>query len=126
MKINNLLSFFSISLLFIILTGCSEKDAIEIVKSEQVITESAEKIQLEFSYQIVNNTNEDHYFTFIFPPYIQSALSTQMGPIIIPVANNTGIIIVTINKSGPDLTEEIIESILNGELPFVNEVVSLN
>jgi hypothetical protein len=117
--------FSSLILLIVVfLTGCSEEKAYEVIKSDKKITESVDKIQLEFDYEIANHSSEDCYFTFVFPSYIQDALITKVGIGKIPANSSvSGVAVVAVSKDGAEMSEETIEAIINGDLPFVQQIL---
>ncbi|MBP2241545.1 hypothetical protein J2Z40_002108 [Cytobacillus eiseniae] len=124
MKGINLLLLSFILLICMILTACNEKTAYEIIKSHSEITESDDRIQLELDYEMINHSDENYYFTFGFPSYIQDALITQVG--IGELSANSrisGVAVIAVSKDGAEMTEETIEAILNGNLPFVQNIL---
>jgi hypothetical protein len=116
---------FSLILLnSIVLTACSEEKAYEIKQFESKVTESEDELQLELAYEIVNNSNEDHYFTFGFPSYIQNALISKVGTEKLPANSyHSGVAIIAVSKDGGEMTEGTIEAILTGEIPFVEHIL---
>lgn len=88
------------------------------------MTESDDRLQLEFQYEINNYTDEDYYFTLFFPPYIQEALISKEGVAKMSADSSTsGVAIVAVSKDGAEMTEETISAIINGELPFVGQIL---
>ncbi|MGM7684968.1 hypothetical protein ACSVDA_22940 [Cytobacillus sp. Hm23] len=72
------LLFPLILLISIVLTACGEEKPYEIIKTESKVTEFDDRIQLEFQFEINNYTDEDYYFTLVFPSYIQEPLITKV------------------------------------------------
>ncbi|WP_409274706.1 hypothetical protein V1499_06345 [Neobacillus sp. SCS-31] len=115
---------FFLSLIMFLLAGCSDENPYEVVKSESKITELNDQLQLEWQYDISNNSDEDYYITLIFPSYIQTALVTKVEIIILPANSSTsGVAVVSAKKSGAEMTEETIKSIKNGKIPFVEQIL---
>jgi RimJ/RimL family protein N-acetyltransferase len=111
-------------LMIILLSGCSDEKTYEITESNSKVTELDDQLQLEWQYDISNHSNEDYYFTLVFPSYIQNALVTEVGIVRLPAnSSNSGGVIVSAKKSGAEMTEETIESIKNGKLPFVEQIL---
>jgi hypothetical protein len=117
---------FSIILLIsVLLTACSEENLYEVIKSESKVTELEDQIRLEFDYEIVNNTDEEYYFTLVFPSYIQEALvSKGVGLVkLSPNGNTSGVIMVAARKDGAEMSEETIEALKNNGIPFVERIL---
>ncbi|CEG29137.1 hypothetical protein [Bacillus sp. B-jedd] len=112
-------------LMIILLSGCSDEEKpYEITESKSKITELDDQLQLEWEYEIRNNSDEESYFTLVLPAYIQTALVTKIGIVRLPANSTTsGVAIVRAKKSGAEMTKEIIESIKNGKLPFVEQIL---
>ncbi|RSD29066.1 hypothetical protein [Mesobacillus subterraneus] len=119
--------FFLILLILIItafLTACSKGMAFEITKAERRVTETDDRIQLELEYEIINHSNEDYFFTLVFPSYIQDALITKVGINKLPGKSSTSNVeIINIRKDSAEMTDETIEAILNGDIPIVQEIL---
>jgi hypothetical protein len=110
-------------LLLFFLTACSEDKPYEITRTEIKVNELKDRIQMEFEYEIANYSDEDYYFTLVFPSYIQEGLITKVG--VQKLTANGSIIggtIVSVSKNGPEMTDETIEAIVNGELPFIEQI----
>lgn len=106
------------------LTGCSEEKDYEVVKAESKITESVDQIQLELDYEIANHSDEDCYFTFVFPSYIQDALMSNVGINSISANSSvSGVAVIAVSKEGVEMTKEIIAGILQGEVPFIKSIL---
>ncbi len=107
-----------------VLTACSVEEPYEIMKTESKVTESDDRLQLEFQFEINNYTDEDYYFTLVFPSYIQEALISEVGVVKISADSSTsGVAIVAASKDGAEMTEETINAVINGELPFVGQIL---
>ena len=61
----------------------------------------------------------------VFRSYIQNALISKVGGVAKITANSTtsGVAIVSARKDGAEMTEETIKAIINGELPFVEQIL---
>ncbi|WP_214484793.1 hypothetical protein [Bacillus sp. SM2101] len=113
-----------ILLISIVLTACGEEKPYEIIKTESKVTEFDDRIQLEFQFEINNYTDKDYYFSLVFPSYIQEALITKVEFIkIMADSTNSGVMLVTASKDGGQMSEETIKSIINGGLPFVEQIL---
>lgn len=110
--------------LFIVLTACNQEKAYEVTKSEIKVTESKTELQLEVDYELRNYTDEDYYYTFVFPSYIQEALITKVdiGKLVAD-SSLTGVRVIAVSKDGAEMTEETIDAILNGELPAITQIL---
>lgn len=125
---------FSILLILLcgILTACGEEKPYEIIETVSKVTESADRLELEFQYDIINHSDEDYRFTPVYPSYIQNALIGQGFIVNLPAQGRTsGVGISSVSKDGPEMSKETIQAILDGDLPFVNQlligkVVTLN
>ncbi len=118
------LLFPLILLISIVLTACGEEKPYEIIKTESKVTEFDDRIQLEFQFEINNYTDKDYYFSLVFPSYIQEALITKVEFIkIMADSTNSGVMLVTASKDGGQMSEETIKSIINGGLPFVEQIL---
>ena len=123
------LYFLVFPLIFVICTGlltaCSGDKLYEIKKYESKVTAFDDSLQLEWQYEISNNSDKDFYFTLVFPPYIQENLTTNVGITKLPANSiSTGVTLVSVSKKTEgELTEENIEAIKSGELPFVEQVL---
>lgn len=114
---------FFLSLIMFLLAGCSDENPSEVVKSESKITELNDQLQLEWQYDISNNSDDDYYITLIFPSYIQTALITKVEIVRLPANSSTSVVaVVSAKKSGVEMTQETIESIKNGKIPFVEQI----
>jgi hypothetical protein len=111
-------------LLLFLLTACSEEKAYEIRRTEIKVNELKDRLQMELDYEIVNYSDENYYFTLVFPSYIHEGLITKVGVQKL-TANSSSIggTIVSVSKNGPEMTEETIEAIVNGELPFIEQIL---
>jgi len=116
---------FALTLLIsFVLTACSAEKPYEIMKTESKVIEFDDRLQLDFQYEINNYSDEDYYFTLVFPPYIQKALITKVGIVKISADSSTsGGAIVAVSKDGAEMTEETINAIVNGELPFLGQIL---
>ena len=121
------IKYILFSLIFVIsfaLTGCSEEKAYDIIISASKVTESQNELQLELEYEIANYSDEDYYFTFVFPSYIQDALITKVGIGELSANNRiSGVEVIAVSKDSDEMTEETIDALLSGELPFVKQVL---
>lgn len=108
-----------------ILGGCNnESVAYELTNFESEITEYPDILQLELQYEVTNNADEDYYLTFTFPSYIQEALTDPVSVMPIEAGSvGSGAMNVSVSKAGGQMTEETINAILDGELPYVEKVV---
>lgn len=116
---------FILILLLAVLAGCNnEKMSYELTGFESEVTDHPDIIQVEFQYDIVNDSDEDYYLTFVFPGYIQEALVESMSPMQIPAGTSSfGGGNIAISKDGGQMTEETVKSILEGEIPHIEEIV---
>lgn len=116
--------FTLILLICIVLTACSQEKAYEVTKYEIKVTDIENELQLEVDYEISNYSDEDYYFTFVFPSYIQEELITRVG-IGQMLANSSvsGVEVIAVSKDGAEMTEETIDAILNGELPAITQIL---
>lgn len=107
------------------LTACSEENPYEVIKSESKVTELEDQIRLEFDYEIVNNTDEEYYFTLVFPSYIQEALvSKGVGLVkLSPNGNTSGVIMVAASKDGAEMSDETIVALKSKGIPFVERIL---
>ncbi|MBS8263815.1 hypothetical protein DYI25_05085 [Mesobacillus boroniphilus] len=121
---NRLIWSISFLLMIILLAGCSDEKPYEITKSESNVTELDDRLQLEFEYEISNHSDEDYYFSLVFPYYIQRSLITDYGIVRLPAnTSTTGVAVISVKNSGAELTEETVELIKNGKLPFVEQIL---
>jgi hypothetical protein len=121
----NLLLFLVILLICGFLTACNQEKPYEVIETNSKVTEEDDRLQLELEYEIVNNSDEDYYYTFVFPSYIQDALITKVGGVGKISANSSisGVAVIAVSKDGAEMTKETIKGILNGELPIVNQIL---
>jgi hypothetical protein len=122
------LNFLLFSLIFLIswlLTACNQEKPYEVIETNSKITEEEDRLQLELEYEIVNHSDEDYYYTFVYPSYIQDALITKVGGVGKLRANSSvsGVAIVAVSKAGAEMTEETIKGILSGEFPIVKQIL---
>lgn len=116
----------------VVLSACNENKDYEIVKSETKVTEYENELQLELEYTVVNHSDEDYAFTFVFPSYVQDDLLTEVGTVDLPANGRAkGLAVIAISKDGGEMSEQTIEAILDGEIPITEEIligkkVSLN
>lgn len=121
---NRLIWSISFLLMIILLAGCSDEKPYEITKFESNVTELDDRLQLEFEYEISNHSDEDYYFSLVFPSYIQRSLITDCEIVRLPAnTSTTGVAVISVNNSGAELTEETVELIKNGKLPFVEQIL---
>ena len=94
-----------------LLAACSGDKLYEIKKYESKVTEFDDSLQLELQYEISNNSNKDFYFTFVFPPYIQENLITNVGITRLPANSiSTGVSLVSVSrKAEVELTEKTLK-----------------
>jgi hypothetical protein len=121
----NFLLFSLILLICGFLTACNQKNPYEVIETNSKVTEEEDRLQLELEYEMVNHSDEDYYYTFVFPSYIQDALITKVGGVGKIAANSSisGVAIFSVSKNGAEMTEETIKGILSGELPIVNQIL---
>jgi hypothetical protein len=111
-------------LVLFLLTACSEEQPYEIIKSEIKVKELNDRLQMELNYEMTNYSEKDYYFTLVFPSYIQESLITKVDVQKLTAKSSIiGGTIVSVSKNGPEMTNETIEAIVNGELPFVNQIL---
>jgi hypothetical protein len=107
------------------LTACNKEKPYEVIKTNSIVTEEYDRLQLELEYEIVNHSDQDYYYTFVYPSYIQDALITKVGGVGKISANSSisGVSIISVGKDGLEMTEETIKGILNEDIPIVNQIL---
>jgi hypothetical protein len=111
-------------LLLFLLTSCSEEKAYDIRRTEIKVNELKDRLQMVLDYEIVNYSDENYYFTLVFPSYIQEGLITKVGAQKLTAnISSIGGTIASVSKNGPEMTDETIEAIVNGELPFIEQIL---
>lgn len=108
-----------------ILSACGkEKAEYEVLSFEEEIIEYEDRIQLVYSMEINNYSDEELYWTLAFPPYIQRYLTSNVGisPLVADGSSSiTGVI--SVSKDGAELTTETISAIKNREIPIVEQII---
>jgi hypothetical protein len=107
------------------LTACNNEKLYEVIQTNSKVTEEEDRLQLELEYEIVNHSDQDYYYTFVYPSYIQDALITKVGGVGKLSANGSisGVAIISVSKDGGEMSEETIKGIINGEIPIVNQIL---
>jgi hypothetical protein len=121
----NFLLFSFILLISGFLTACNQEKPYEVIETISKVTEEEDRLQLELEYEIVNHSDEDYYYTFVYPSYILDALITKVGGVGKIGANSSvsGVAIVAVSKDGAEMTGETIKGILSGEFPIVKQIL---
>jgi D-hexose-6-phosphate mutarotase len=88
------------------------------------VNELNDRLQMELNYEKANYSDKDYYFTLVFPSYIQEGHITKVDVQKLTAKSSLiGGTIVSVSKNGPEMTNETIEAIVNGELPFVKQIL---
>jgi hypothetical protein len=111
-------------LLLVLLVSCSVEKPYEIKKTEIKVNELEDRLQMELNFELVNYSDKDYYYIFIFPSYIQENLITKVSAQNLKANSSLiGGAIVSVSKDGPEMTTDTIKAIVNGDLPFIEQIL---